>query len=62
MVRASFSRCNEFSLTFARGLRRWLPAAVRLDLLFPQRWQYALAADLLLDLIAMAASAGSEKP
>jgi hypothetical protein len=62
MVRASFSKYSGFSLAFARGLRRWLLVVARLDLQFPLRWQCALAADLLLDLIGMAASAGCEKP
>jgi hypothetical protein len=62
MVRASFSKCTGFSLAFARGLRRWLPAAARLDLRFPLGRQLALAVDFSLDLIGMAASAGCEKP
>jgi hypothetical protein len=44
MVRASFSKCSGSSLAFARGLRRWLLAAVCVDLRFPARWQCALAA------------------
>jgi hypothetical protein len=61
-ARASFSKCTGFSLAFARGLRRWLLAAVRLDLQSPLRWQCALAVDSRHDLLGMAASARGEKP
>jgi hypothetical protein len=62
MVRASFSKCSEFSLAFARGLRWWLLAATRLDLRSRLRWQCALAADSKLDMLRMAASVWGEKP
>jgi hypothetical protein len=62
MVRASFSKYSRFSLAFARGLRRWLLVAVRLDLQFPPRWQCALAADSLRDLLRMVASVGVKNP
>jgi hypothetical protein len=62
MVRASFSKCTGFSLTFARGLRWWLLAAALLDLRFSLRWQCALAADSRRDLPRLAASVWDEKP
>jgi hypothetical protein len=62
MVRVSFSKCSGFLLAFARGLRRWQLVAVHVDMRFPAWWQCALAADYLLDLFRMAASAGCEKP
>jgi hypothetical protein len=62
MVRASFSKYSGFSLAFARGLRRWLLAAARLDLRFPLWWQCALAADSSQDMLRMAASMGVGKP
>jgi hypothetical protein len=61
-TRASFSKCTRFSLAFARGLRRWLSAALRLDLQSPLRWQCALAVDSRHDLLRMAASAWGAKP
>jgi hypothetical protein len=60
-ARASFSKCIGFSLAFARGLQRCLPAAVRLDLRSTLRWQCALAVDFRHDLFGMAASAWGEK-
>jgi hypothetical protein len=61
-VRVSFSKYNGFSLASARGLRRWLLAAVRLDLRFLARCQCALAADPSRDLLRMAASVGVKNP
>jgi hypothetical protein len=61
MVRASFSKCTGLSLAFARGLRRWLPVAARLDLRSTLRWQCALVVDSRQDLLGMAASAWGEK-
>jgi hypothetical protein len=55
-------QCTWFSLAFARGLRRWLPAAARLDLQSPLRWKCAQAVDSRNDLLGMAASAWGKKP
>jgi hypothetical protein len=62
MEKTSSSKCNGFSLAFARELLWRQAAAVRVDLQPKARWQCAWVADSGLDLFQMAASVEDGKP